>query len=121
MPFAYEDVINTGDSIDLFCQIQKGDRPIRVHWSFERSGSASEASEFDLLQPQMRTNRISSKTSMLSIPSASPAHTGTYTCIASNAAGTTSYGVNLTVNGIHSKCLLYLRWVMVTLNELTKY
>ncbi|XP_017867833.1 PREDICTED: Down syndrome cell adhesion molecule-like protein Dscam2 isoform X38 [Drosophila arizonae] len=98
VPFAYEDVINTGDSIDLFCQIQKGDRPIRVHWSFERSGSDSGASEYDLLQPQMRTNRISSKTSMLSIPSASPAHTGTYTCIASNAAGTTSYGVNLTVN-----------------------
>ncbi|XP_030081941.1 Down syndrome cell adhesion molecule-like protein Dscam2 isoform X10 [Drosophila hydei] len=94
VPFAYEDVINTGDSIDLFCQIQKGDRPLRVHWSFERSASAS----YDLLQPQMRTNRISSKTSMLSIPSASPAHTGTYTCIASNAAGTTSYGVNLTVN-----------------------
>ncbi|XP_017961155.1 Down syndrome cell adhesion molecule-like protein Dscam2 isoform X45 [Drosophila navojoa] len=93
VPFAYEDVINTGDSIDLFCQIQKGDRPIRVHWSFERSGSDSGTSE-----PQMRTNRISSKTSMLSIPSASPAHTGTYTCIASNAAGTTSYGVNLTVN-----------------------
>nr|XP_032292760.1 Down syndrome cell adhesion molecule-like protein Dscam2 isoform X7 [Drosophila virilis] len=98
VPFPYEDVINTGDSIDLFCQIQKGDRPIKVHWSFERSASDSDASDSDMLQPQMRTNRISSKTSMLSIQSASPAHTGTYTCIASNAAGTTRYGVNLTVN-----------------------
>lgn len=98
MPFAYDDVINMGDSIDLFCQIQKGDRPIRVHWSFERKASDIDAS-LDELDPQMRTNRISGKTSMLSIPSASQAHTGTYTCIASNAAGTTSYGVNLTVNG----------------------
>lgn len=98
MPFAYDDVINMGDSIDLFCQIQKGDRPIRVHWSFEREASDSDASSDDI-DPQMRTNRISGKTSMLSIPSATPAHTGTYTCIASNAAGTTSYGVNLTVNG----------------------
>ncbi|KAL7736494.1 hypothetical protein ACLKA6_019693 [Drosophila palustris] len=98
VPFDYDDVINTGDSIDLFCQIQRGDRPMRVHWSFERRASDTDPASSDELQPQMRTNRISVKTSMLSIPSASPAHTGTYTCIASNAAGTTSYGVNLTVN-----------------------
>ncbi|XP_034653886.1 Down syndrome cell adhesion molecule-like protein Dscam2 isoform X2 [Drosophila subobscura] len=97
VPFAFEDVINTGDSIDLFCQIQKGDRPIKVSWSFERSPSPSDGS-YEGQLPQMRTNRISSKTSMLSIPSASPAHTGRYTCLASNAAGTTSYGVDLTVN-----------------------
>ncbi|XP_041675644.1 Down syndrome cell adhesion molecule-like protein Dscam2 isoform X23 [Drosophila eugracilis] len=95
VPFAYEDLINMGDSIDLFCQIQKGDRPIKVHWSFERNPRDS---GFDQLQPQMRTNRISGKTSMLSIPSATPAHTGRYTCIASNKAGTTSYSVDLTVN-----------------------
>ncbi|XP_070134554.1 cell adhesion molecule Dscam1 isoform X4 [Drosophila bipectinata] len=95
VPFAYDDVINMGDSIDLFCQIQKGDRPIKVHWSFERSSGES---GFDQMQPQMRTNRISGKTSMLSIPSASPAHTGRYTCIASNQAGTTTYSVDLTVN-----------------------
>ncbi|XP_034142398.1 Down syndrome cell adhesion molecule-like protein Dscam2 isoform X5 [Drosophila guanche] len=97
VPFAFEDVINTGDSIDLFCQIQKGDRPIKVSWSFERSPSPNDDS-YEGQLPQMRTNRISSKTSMLSIPSASPAHTGRYTCLASNAAGTTSYGVDLTVN-----------------------
>uniref|UniRef100_A0A6P4EMH9 Down syndrome cell adhesion molecule-like protein Dscam2 isoform X43 n=1 Tax=Drosophila rhopaloa TaxID=1041015 RepID=A0A6P4EMH9_DRORH len=96
VPFTYEDLINMGDSVDLFCQIQKGDRPIKVHWSFERSAGDS---GFDQMQPQMRTNRISAKTSMLSIPSASPANTGRYTCIASNAAGTTSYSVDLTVNG----------------------
>ncbi|XP_037715228.1 Down syndrome cell adhesion molecule-like protein Dscam2 isoform X17 [Drosophila subpulchrella] len=95
VPFAYEDLINMGDSIDLFCQIQKGDRPIKVHWSFERNAGES---GFDHLQPQMRTNRISGKTSMLSIPSATQAHTGRYTCIASNKAGTTTYSADLTVN-----------------------
>lgn len=48
----------------------------------------------------MRTNRISSKSSILSIPNATPAHTGTYTCTASNFAGYTTYSTNLTVNGI---------------------
>ncbi|XP_070851119.1 cell adhesion molecule Dscam1 isoform X2 [Drosophila suzukii] len=95
VPFAYEDLINMGDSIDLFCQIQKGDRPIKVHWSFERNAGEP---GFDHLQPQMRTNRISGKTSMLSIPSATQAHTGRYTCIASNKAGTTTYSADLTVN-----------------------
>nr|XP_036670170.1 Down syndrome cell adhesion molecule-like protein Dscam2 isoform X30 [Drosophila suzukii] len=95
VPFAYEDLINMGDSIDLFCQIQKGDRPIKVHWSFERNVGES---GFGHMQPQMRTNRISGKTSMLSIPSATQAHTGRYTCIASNKAGTTTYSADLTVN-----------------------
>lgn len=83
--------------MDLFCQIQKGDRPIKIHWSFERT---IDDLRFGSQQPVMRTNRISSKSSMLSIPNATPAHTGTYTCTASNAAGYTTYSTNLTVNGI---------------------
>lgn len=97
IPFSYDDIINTGDSVDLFCQIQKGDRPIKIHWSFERN---TDDLRFGLQQPIMRTNRISSKSSILSIPNATPAHTGTYTCTASNEAGYTSYSTNLTVNGI---------------------
>nr|XP_036231664.1 Down syndrome cell adhesion molecule-like protein Dscam2 [Bactrocera oleae] len=94
-PFSYDDIINTGDSIDLLCQIQKGDRPIKINWSFERvAGDA----RYDTLQPIMRTNRFSSKSSVLSIPRATPAHTGTYTCTASNAAGSTTYSTNVTVN-----------------------
>lgn len=97
MPIYYDDIINTGDSVDLLCQIQKGDRPIKIHWSFERPGhNARYGSE----PPTMRTNRISSKSSILSIPHATPAHTGTYTCTASNAAGFSTYSTNITVNGI---------------------
>uniref|UniRef100_A0A1I8M611 Uncharacterized protein n=1 Tax=Musca domestica TaxID=7370 RepID=A0A1I8M611_MUSDO len=95
VPFSYEDIINTGDFVDLFCQIQKGDRPLKIHWSFERP---ADDMRFGAEQPVMRTNRISSKSSVLSIPNATPAHTGTYTCTASNAAGITSYSTNLTVN-----------------------
>ncbi|KAM7342874.1 Down syndrome cell adhesion molecule 1 isoform 4-T6 [Cochliomyia hominivorax] len=95
IPFSYDDIINTGDSVDLFCQIQKGDRPIKIHWSFERN---SDDLRFGAQQPVMRTNRISSKSSILSIPNATPAHTGTYTCTASNEAGYTTYSTNLTVN-----------------------
>ncbi|XP_054740542.1 cell adhesion molecule Dscam2 isoform X9 [Anastrepha obliqua] len=94
-PFSYDDIINTGDSIDLLCQIQKGDRPIKINWSFERAAGDA---RYDSLQPIMRTNRFSIKSSVLSIPRATPAHTGTYTCTASNAAGSTTYSTNLTVN-----------------------
>ncbi|XP_073812139.1 Down syndrome cell adhesion molecule 1 isoform X14 [Musca autumnalis] len=95
IPFSYEDIINTGDSVDLLCQIQKGDRPLKIHWSFERP---ADVWRYGSQQPIMHTNRISSKSSILSIPNATPAHTGTYTCTASNAAGYTSYSTNLTVN-----------------------
>ncbi|XP_049309246.1 Down syndrome cell adhesion molecule-like protein Dscam2 isoform X40 [Bactrocera dorsalis] len=94
-PFSYDDIINTGDSIDLLCQIQKGDRPIKINWSFERAAGDA---RYDTLQPIMRTNRFSSKSSVLSIPRATPAHTGTYTCTASNEAGSTTYSTNITVN-----------------------
>uniref|UniRef100_A0A1A9V522 Ig-like domain-containing protein n=1 Tax=Glossina austeni TaxID=7395 RepID=A0A1A9V522_GLOAU len=95
IPFNYDDVINTGDSVDLLCQIQKGDRPIKLHWSFEH---ASDDLHSHSKQPVMRTNRISSKSSILSISSAKREHTGIYTCTAANAAGFTSYSTNLTVN-----------------------
>lgn len=86
-----------GDSVDLLCQIQKGDRPIKLHWSFEH---ASDDLHSHSKQPVMRTNRISSKSSILSISSAKREHTGIYTCTAANAAGFTTYSTNLTVNGI---------------------
>uniref|UniRef100_A0A1A9WR27 Ig-like domain-containing protein n=1 Tax=Glossina brevipalpis TaxID=37001 RepID=A0A1A9WR27_9MUSC len=95
IPFSFDDVINTGDSVDLLCQILKGDRPIKLHWSFERSPDDTPSNS---KQPVMRTNRISSKSSILSISNARPEHTGIYTCTASNAAGLTTYSTNLTVN-----------------------
>lgn len=91
--------------MDLFCQIQKGDRPLKIHWSFERF---PDDMVFGSEQPVMRTNRVSSKSSILTIPNATPAHTGTYTCTASNAAGSTSYSTNLTVNGIERITLKHL-------------
>ncbi|XP_059225655.1 cell adhesion molecule Dscam2 isoform X17 [Stomoxys calcitrans] len=92
IPFSYDDIINNGDSVDLLCQIKKGDRPLKIHWSFERD------IRYDSVVPTMRVNRISSKSSILSIPNVTPAHAGTYTCTASNAAGDTTYSTNLTVN-----------------------
>ncbi|XP_059225644.1 cell adhesion molecule Dscam2 isoform X7 [Stomoxys calcitrans] len=95
VPFSYDDIINTGDFVELFCQVQKGDRPIKINWSFEHP---AEYTNYNSQQLIMRTNRVSSKSSILSIPRATPEHTGTYTCTASNAAGFTSYSTNLTVN-----------------------
>lgn len=91
IPFTYEDVVNVGDSLDLFCQISKGDKPISIKWSFEGF--------HDNRGVQIKTKRISDKTSLLTISVASADHSGRYTCTASNMAATVSFSTNITVNG----------------------
>lgn len=75
----------------MICQIAKGDRPVQIKWNFKGFYT----------NPGLRikVNRVSDKSSLLSIPSASAEHSGTYTCTASNAAGSVSYITNITVNG----------------------
>lgn len=94
IPFAYDEVINVGDSVDLFCQIAKGDKPINVRWKFE-SNEANVGVQFS-------SRRLSDKASMLSISAASAQHSGNYTCTATNRAGSVSYATQLTVNGTES-------------------
>lgn len=91
IPFTYDDIVNVGDSLDLFCQISKGDKPILIKWSFEGYN--------DNHGVQIKTNRISDKSSLLTIPVASAYHSGTYTCTATNQAASVSYSTNITVNG----------------------
>lgn len=94
MPFSYDEIVNVGDSLDLFCSIAKGDKPINIKWSFRGFD--------DTRGIQTNTKRISEKTSMLSISSASASHSGTFTCTATNIAGSVSYATNITVNGTYT-------------------
>ncbi|XP_055385728.1 cell adhesion molecule Dscam2 isoform X15 [Condylostylus longicornis] len=94
LPFQYDGILNVGDSVDLICQIYKGDRPVQISWSFLRLSHKKHKD----IQPVMRTHRISAQSSVLSIPQATASHTGTYICTATNIAGQTSYSTNLTVN-----------------------
>lgn len=77
--------------MDLFCQVSKGDRPIVIKWSFEGFRATRGV--------EIKTKRISDKASILTIPEASADHSGTYTCTATNQAGSISFATNITVNG----------------------
>lgn len=86
--------------MDLICQISKGDKPTQIKWNF--------VGLFENQGLRIRTNRISEKSSMLSVPSASAFHTGQYTCTATNAAGSVSHSIDIVVNGIKSNICIYL-------------
>lgn len=75
--------------MDLICQISKGDKPIQIKWSF--------LGLFENQGLRIRTHRISEKSSMLSVPSASAFHTVQYTCTATNAAGSVSHSIDIVV------------------------
>lgn len=85
-----DEAVNWGDSVSAVCTIVSGDSPLEISWALNAN-------------PIDQSHRISVTTtkrnSLLSIDSASPNHAGTYTCVASNAAGATSYSAELTVNG----------------------
>lgn len=93
IPFSYDEIVNVGDALDLFCQISKGDKPISIKWSFQSFDNNSN----DI---QINTKSISHKANILSILNASASHSGNYTCTATNNAGSISFSTNITVNGI---------------------
>lgn len=82
--------VNWGDSVSAVCTVVNGDSPLEISWALDS-------------MPIDESHRISvitkKRNSLLSIDSASPSHAGTYTCVASNEAGATSYSAELTVNG----------------------
>lgn len=97
-PFSSDENVNVGDTLGLFCQVSKGDPPIFIKWSYRDFNDSRGINTI-----QISTKRISGKASLLSITNASAPHSGTYTCTATNNAGSTSYSANITVNGKQTK------------------
>ena len=86
-------VLREGMRAAITCQIMEGDLPITFRW--ERNGRA--VSNNLALGTVIR--RIDEFSSSLIIEQVTSAHTGNYTCIASNVAGDEKHIVPLTVNG----------------------
>ncbi|XP_017771587.1 PREDICTED: Down syndrome cell adhesion molecule-like protein Dscam2 [Nicrophorus vespilloides] len=86
------DLLREGMRAAITCQIMEGDLPINFRW--ERNGKP--VSNNVALGTVVR--RIDEFSSSLVIDQVSSAHTGNYTCIASNVAGAERYVVPLTVN-----------------------
>ncbi|XP_063589130.1 cell adhesion molecule Dscam2-like [Penaeus indicus] len=73
------------------CLVQEGDQPLTLSW--QKDGQP--------LDPRLdiRTSQIDLYTSMMVIESATAAHSGNYTCTATNAARATTSTARLTVSG----------------------
>lgn len=86
-------LLREGMRAAITCQIMEGDLPITFRW--ERNGKV--VGNNVALGTVIR--RIDEFASSLIIDQVTSAHSGNYTCIASNVAGAEKYGVPLTVNG----------------------
>ena len=83
--------VNKGEPRQIICSVIKGDEPLRLTWSWQGEDLA--------LGPDITTSQLGGRTSLLMISSVSYRHSGRYTCIASNEAGTASFSTDLLVNG----------------------
>ena len=92
MPFTFgTEAVNQGELRQIICSIVKGDEPLQISWSLQ----GEELSP----GPDLTTTQLGARSSLLMISSVSYRHSGTYTCIASNAAGAETYSAELKVNG----------------------
>ncbi len=92
LPFSFgKTVINEGQFGQLVCTVLQGDEPISIKWSLHGEDLGP--------GPDLTTTQIGSRTSMLMISEVNYRHTGTYTCTASNPAGSTTYSAVLKVTG----------------------
>nr|XP_024214184.1 Down syndrome cell adhesion molecule-like protein Dscam2 isoform X33 [Halyomorpha halys] len=89
-PFDLDDEVNNGDSVQLNCHVSKGDKPLTISWSFHGEELSSHMG--------IETAKWGDRSSILTITSAMAAHSGNYTCTATNRAGSTNYTTSIHVN-----------------------
>ncbi|XP_024888371.1 Down syndrome cell adhesion molecule-like protein Dscam2 isoform X2 [Temnothorax curvispinosus] len=88
-PFSFPDNIQAGARVHVTCAVSEGDSPLKITWLKDgkpmraREATTHQIGEFDLA---------------LRIQSASTAHNGNYTCVASNDAAKTSRTASLLVH-----------------------
>lgn len=82
--------MNAGESVQLNCYVTKADRPLIIKWHFNGS---------DVTNFEINTNMFGDRANILAIDAVGPEHSGIYTCIATNKAGSSNYSAILLVNG----------------------
>ena len=73
------------------CVVMRGDEPVSITWSLKGDVISSD--------PVLSTTLLGTRTSMLTISAVNHRHSGTYTCRATNPAGSVIYSASLVVNG----------------------
>ncbi|XP_050730025.1 cell adhesion molecule Dscam2-like [Eriocheir sinensis] len=89
-PFSFAAMTREGLRAQVTCMVQEGDQPVRFAWS--QNGRPLDA------RLGVRTSQLDAFTSILVVERASSAHSGNYTCTATNAADATSSTATLTVS-----------------------
>ena len=85
--------MDQGGFAQLVCIVTRGDEPLSITWSMQGAKVSS--------GPTISTTMLGTRTSMLTIDSVGHRHSGEYTCVASNRAGSAKQSTELKVNGMH--------------------
>ena len=87
-----EEPLNAGEMGTIQCAVIKGDSPMDIDFIFDNKPIIS--GEQDVV-----ISKSGKRAKQLTIESVGANHAGEYTCVASNAAGSTSRSAVLAVNG----------------------
>lgn len=87
-----DEPVNAGDLVSVQCVVTKGDSPLEIAWTFDNQPIRSDRMDVIVSNSGKRVKQ-------LTIESVAARHAGEYTCVASNAAGSTSHSAKLDVNG----------------------
>ena len=83
--------VNEGETSMVTCFVKKGDKPVSITWSLKGDVVTSD--------PDMVTTMLGTQASILTIASVGYRHSGTYTCRATNSAGSVTHSAELLVKG----------------------
>ncbi|KAL1487360.1 hypothetical protein MTO96_030974 [Rhipicephalus appendiculatus] len=88
--FAFDENLHEGMRTRVYCNIARGDPPVRITWL--RDGQPIKSG------PDIEVRVLDPFSVALAIDSLSPSHDGSYTCVASNTAATVNYTAPLRVH-----------------------
>ncbi|XP_031772532.1 Down syndrome cell adhesion molecule-like protein Dscam2 isoform X6 [Apis florea] len=86
-----DEPVNAGDLVSVQCVVTKGDSPLEIAWTFDNQPIRPDRMDVIVSNSGKRVKQ-------LTIESVAARHAGEYTCVASNAAGSTSHSAKLDVN-----------------------
>ncbi|KAE8748709.1 hypothetical protein FOCC_FOCC004512 [Frankliniella occidentalis] len=90
-PFKFQDGLSEGMRTRTVCGVSRGDTPLSIRWLKDGEPLSQHMSA--------SVSQLDQYASILSIPHLSAAHSGQFTCVASNAAAEVRYTAELSVKG----------------------